>query len=199
MTVRSRTSGLSLVECVIALLVLSLGILSVLGNQLMGARMAHESWQTSVATEMARDLVMRIQLNPARAAEYRLGASGAFAAPVQPPSVDCGRTSCSTAELAYYELWQWLTALRGTARTAGNHHGDTPGIEFARFHFAPIACVDVRAGVVTVVVAWGSGLSGENTPGDQCNAGHPPLSVGGSSALRLSAVTLRAWVGVQAL
>ncbi len=169
----ARAGGFGLLEFLVALLVFSSGILLVLHNQLLGARLALEGTQRSVATAPARDLVTRIQLNPGRAALYGLDAP-----PVGPespaPEVDCSEVSCSGAELAAFEAWQWQGLLRGLV--------------------TPAVCVHRSGNVAIVAVGWFEREAG-HTAAYRCRDGNFVMPGGSGTPGGLYSLKLHAWVG----
>jgi len=110
-TARRHQTGVSLIESLVALLVLALGVLGLAGIQ---ARTLVDSRSTNArgaAVRMAEDLNERIQFNtPARlaaASPYLINWGAPPAAPV-----DCAAAACTSADMAAYDLNQWKTTLR---------------------------------------------------------------------------------------
>ena len=109
-----RARGFSLIEVLVALLVLSIGLLGLAMLQIQGMRFTTDSYQRTQATLLAYDLMDRMRAN-------KVGAdAGAYclttAAPADPcnttasPALnDCGDIGgCTTKEdLAAYDLYKW--------------------------------------------------------------------------------------------
>lgn len=100
----SRARGFTLVESLIALLLLSLGLLGA-GGMLLEALRAHaDAMRESSATQLVRDMADRIQANPHGRAFYdtRAGSSGG----------DCGAAACDPGQRAAADLAFYLSAAR---------------------------------------------------------------------------------------
>ncbi len=91
-------AGFSLVEVLVALLVLSIGLLGLAGLQTRGLRDNHGAYLRTQATFSAKDLVDRIRANrPAALA-------GAY-------NIEFGVAAPAGSTVAAQDLRQWLTAL----------------------------------------------------------------------------------------
>lgn len=66
--VPSRVRGVGLVEVMVALVVLSIGLLGVANLQLSGLRMTQEAYFHSQAAVLAQDIIDRMRANPAAVA-----------------------------------------------------------------------------------------------------------------------------------
>lgn len=120
----SRTSGFTLIEVAITLLVLAIGILGIAGMQTSGLRATHQSHQRSLAMLQAQDLadLMRANISGFRALRYtdtQSGGSGTIADPYtydatfpsSQPSPGClsAGDTCDATELATANLYTWQT------------------------------------------------------------------------------------------
>lgn len=109
----ARQRGVSLIEVLVALLVVSLGVLAVTGLQATAARYGKTSEFRAMATLLASDIADRMRANkPAvKAGSYAL--SGEFSpidsAPEIPTCVDPG--SCEKEELAAIDIAEWKRAM----------------------------------------------------------------------------------------
>jgi len=117
---RQRQRGITLIEALIALLILALGVLGLAAVQ---ARMLVETRTTNsraTAIRLIADLGERIRMNAAGAQPaatnsmspyaYSGDSSESFlAAPdtSEPPDPDCASEACSPAQQAAYDLWFW--------------------------------------------------------------------------------------------
>jgi type IV pilus assembly protein PilV len=110
--------GASLLEALVALLVLALGVLGLARLQVSTLTEARGANARAVAVQAAGDLMDRMQVN----ADARLStpATAAFTAyetnwnqSLTPPP-DCRKNACSGANLAAYDLWQWKQSLART-------------------------------------------------------------------------------------
>lgn len=100
--------GFSLLEVLIALVVLSLGLLGLAALQTVSLKVGHDSYQRTQATMLAYDMVDRMRANPVAFASgrYNLVAVGD-----NPGTTDCVSSTCSTDQLADYDIRTWHTIL----------------------------------------------------------------------------------------
>jgi type IV pilus modification protein PilV len=118
MNSRKKTLGFTLVEVLVALLVLSIGLLGLAGLELTGLRNNQSALQRSQATVIADNIADRMRANrPAViAGSYRVNP----AAPPATPAWNCendfnGTASgvdCAPAEMAQLDATQWYEELR---------------------------------------------------------------------------------------
>ncbi|HFA60255.1 MAG TPA: type IV pilus modification protein PilV [Rhodospirillales bacterium] len=95
-SVRRTHTGVSLVEVLVALLVLSIGLLGLANLQLTAIRNAHSAHMRSQASILAQDILDRIRANRANATAYNIALS------------DAAPTGASVAEK---DLKAWLDSL----------------------------------------------------------------------------------------
>ena len=102
-----KQRGFTLVEVLIALLVLSFGLLGIANLQLSGVSKSRVSFERSQAALLSNEIVERIRSNlpAATAGNYNLAAGAAAAT----PSSNCIGVSanCSPADLAAADLAYW--------------------------------------------------------------------------------------------
>ena len=101
--------GLSLIEVLISLVVLSVGLLGIAGMQATGLRNNHSAYTKTQASALAVDMADRIRANAAAAANY-VGLDTANSASFPAPTAtNCkvAATNCSPAEMAIYDKFQW--------------------------------------------------------------------------------------------
>ena len=104
-----RQRGVSIVEALVALVVLSVGMLGIAGLYLESLRSNRTAASRTVAVQLVNDMADRIRSNRSGLAEYALVAG-------TPPTggVNCANVRCTPAQLALYDKVQWWTALRTT-------------------------------------------------------------------------------------
>lgn len=117
-----RQRGAALIEALVALLVLSVGLLGLVGLQTASVKYQQNSWaRSAIATQIA-DLSDRIRSNPGAAdtayvytpASYtaeRTTMAGTSAFTVSP---DCGSATCTPAQLASYDVTKWRRSLNAS-------------------------------------------------------------------------------------
>ncbi len=103
--------GFSLVEVLVAILVLAIGLVGLATLQMAGLRSNQTAYYRSVATELAYDMIDRMRANAVgvTAGYYKqtaVGSSGDASKCENDPS-----KSCSASELAGYDLARWNNAL----------------------------------------------------------------------------------------
>jgi type IV pilus assembly protein PilV len=109
----SRARGLTLVECLIALVVLSMGLLGMAGLIIQGLRGGHGALLRTQAVNLVTDMAERIRANPAAGGAYDCSryASGPTTRNCAPTDSTAG-TNCTTTELAEDDLARWQQAAR---------------------------------------------------------------------------------------
>jgi type IV pilus assembly protein PilV len=108
----NRQAAFSLLEVLIALLILAIGMLSFAASEIMGQRGTHSALKRSQATILASDLAERIHANPL----------GDYTTAIDCDNLDnrCVKTStqaaleCDADEMAEYDLAEWYC--RGSYR-----------------------------------------------------------------------------------
>jgi type IV pilus assembly protein PilV len=113
-SVKAGQRGMSLIEVLVAMLVVSLGVLALSGMLAAAARFSKTSEFRSVATLLAQDIADRMRANkPAVGlSEYEL--LNGYDTPHEEPGADptCADvTKCSTQELAAIDMAQWSRAI----------------------------------------------------------------------------------------
>lgn len=104
--------GATMLEALVALLVLMLGVLGLARLQVATLMEARHANARSVAVQAASDLLDRMQVN--RAARFSSPAFGIYVtAWAQPsvPTVDCLTDPCSSTQMAAFDVWQWKQSL----------------------------------------------------------------------------------------
>lgn len=109
-----RQRGFNLIEVLIALVVLSLGLLGLAALQNMGLRLGNESYQRSQATLLIYEMIDRMRANAAgvQTGAYLLAITNSAPALTQ----DCtlGGIACTPAQMANYDMNQWISTITGT-------------------------------------------------------------------------------------
>lgn len=134
---RDANSGFSLIEALIALLILAIGLLGFALLQTMNLRFTQSAQQRTQATNLAYDLLDQMRANRAQAAWYA-GSSGAG---FEADDVDLEEEACQTRPLGAVTLAQSIVRWQcQVVRTLG---------ETAN------AGVTYNNGTVTVTISWG--------------------------------------------
>lgn len=102
---RRMNRGFTLIEVLVALVVISIGLLGLLALQIRTLHSSYDAYLTSVANIQAMDLEERIRANRGALSTYKNDVNNATTS----PSVDCASQTCSPGDLANYDVSQWLT------------------------------------------------------------------------------------------
>jgi type IV pilus assembly protein PilV len=100
MTIRKVTQGFSLVEVLIALIVMSVGMLGIAGLYVQSMQAGRTSMLRHHAVNLAGDIADRIRANPTAGAAY-VATSGAD------NSCIAGGTDCTPGEMAAQDILIW--------------------------------------------------------------------------------------------
>ncbi|MDN5865046.1 MAG: type IV pilus modification protein PilV [Gammaproteobacteria bacterium] len=110
-----REYGFSLLEALIALLVIAVGVLGIAGLQAASIYRTHVGEVKSLAAVEAQSIAAAMLANPGAfpptvipPAKYET----ASAAALSPPAADCGTGICTPAEMAQYDLYVWGNRLQ---------------------------------------------------------------------------------------
>ncbi len=158
--------GVGLIEVLVALLILSIGMLGVARLQLNAKKAGQEAVQRSTAAALAQDILARIRGNPSALASYvtqgdGLGGGSITAEPT--PLCESQASSCSAAQLAAHDLWEWEQAIDGMGELRNGQQ--TGGL------VSPTACIQNNSGLVTVSIAWLGARLLSNPIANACGSG----------------------------
>lgn len=109
---RPRQSGASLIEALVALLILALGVMGLAGLQTQTLVDGRASNHRAVAVQMAEDLLERMQANSQIRMSNPTPNPYVVAFGTTPTNPDCFANTCNGTQLAEFDLWQWKTSLR---------------------------------------------------------------------------------------
>mgnify|MGYP001815002980 CR=1 FL=1 len=104
-----RQQGMTLLEVLIALLVLSIGLLGMAGLQATSIRNNQSAYMRSQASILAYDAIDRMRANrdAADAGSYALALDDTPGT----PAANCNTSSCTPAQLAAFDLYEWTQTL----------------------------------------------------------------------------------------
>ena len=126
-TLSLKNRGVTLIEMMVAVLVLSIGLLGIAGLQTATAKYKVNTWARSSVSTLLADLSERVRINPEEA-----GTSFAAAGVTSPSSYvvnanwnaqqadpltiskNCETTACTTSERATFDLLTWRNKLRNS-------------------------------------------------------------------------------------
>lgn len=104
-----KQCGFTLLEVLIALLILSIGLLGLASLQTNGLRSNQMASMRTTATQLAYNITDRMHANPVGvdAQDYVIAVSD-----VDPViATDCESTTCTSLQMATYDLSQWRSAI----------------------------------------------------------------------------------------
>ncbi len=113
-----RNQGFSLIEVLVALLVLSVGLLGLAALQTTSLKYNTDSYVRSQATFLVYDLVdrMRLNLSAVASGNYTITSQSAALAAAQNTCISsscaCESSSCTPSNLAAYDLMRWYQRLQ---------------------------------------------------------------------------------------
>jgi type IV pilus assembly protein PilV len=122
-TNRHTNTGFSLLEVLIALLILAVGLLGMASLMLHSMKSNQSSYQRTQASLLAYDMAERLRLNPAIATA---GNNYVIASTANPGSaVTCPSGTCTAAQSSAVDVYEWSKAindqqLSGTVARNGN-------------------------------------------------------------------------------
>ncbi|MFQ5936254.1 MAG: type IV pilus modification protein PilV [Acidiferrobacterales bacterium] len=103
---RHRQRGFSLMEVLVALLVLSIGLLGLAALQTVGLKFNTQSYQRTQAVLNAYDIIDRIRANPGGMTAGSYDNVDIAATPPAPPTCPCSATQMATLDVS-----EWKTGL----------------------------------------------------------------------------------------
>lgn len=139
-------SGMGMLECLLALLIFSTGMMGVMSAQWVAKKAVHEASQRSTATALGRDIVERMRANRGQLEAYRAIALGDTARLLPRPDANCNVAMCTALQLARFDLWQWESNLLGLSERGSS--GSLGGL------VSPLACISSDSGEVAVTISW---------------------------------------------
>lgn len=106
------TRGFSLIELLVAVLVMGIGVLGVTALQMVSLQNNRDALQRAEAVQLAYDMMDRIRANPEGApAGAAYGGLGIGDGP--PAAPDCLANNCSQAQIVAFDQASWKCALGG--------------------------------------------------------------------------------------
>jgi len=103
----NNQAGFTLMEVLIALLILSIGLLGLASLQTNGLRSNQMASMRTISTQLANDIADRMRANPTGVDAQNYVIATSDADPVIPAGEACEGTTCTSAQMATYDLAQW--------------------------------------------------------------------------------------------
>ena len=106
----ARSRGITLIEALVALFIMSIGLLGVAGLQATSISAGHASTQRSLAVFLSHDIADRIRANRTAVATFATGTTAGQNNGCADTS-STAATSCSDVQMAQEDVWQWRNAI----------------------------------------------------------------------------------------
>lgn len=165
MHTHSKQSGMSLIEIMVAVFVVSIGLLGVARMEILAKQSNVEAIQRTAATQIAQQIIEKMRANPSQLSTYVGNTLGA--GKLTAPSPDCAGTTCTSAQLATWDLYQWEQSLIGADEKAGT--ANAGGLD------SPRGCITGPAGggpgAYTIAIAWRGKTPMKNPTTTTCGNG----------------------------
>jgi len=110
----STQFGFTLIEILVALVVLSVGLLGLAGMQLTGLRYNYGAYSRTQATLMAYDIIDRMRANSDGVAAGAYDAINTTTAPTGTLACVSSTNGCTPAQLAEVDKYEWSQLFNGT-------------------------------------------------------------------------------------
>ncbi len=150
-----RQSGFSLIEVMVAALILSTAILGVAGLQMLGMKGTQQSFMKSQAMGVIQNMTERMRANQAGvvAGSYTLD-STTFDCTATIPS--CNTTNCTVTQIALYDQFNLVCGYKvgSNPRTGGVKAMSASDNVSIVNGILKVACNDCSKGDVKITVAW---------------------------------------------
>jgi len=148
----NKNTGFTLIEVLIAMLVLAFGLLGLAGLQATSLKNNQSAYNRSQATQLAYDMADRIRSNLAEANKLATSSYVTINPNAAAAQADCKTvsTTCTPADLAQNDLAQWyqdLITLPSVTTTPTTTRID----------------VDVATRIYTITIIWDDDHDGDNT------------------------------------
>lgn len=142
----NRQTGASLIEVLVATVVVSVGLVGLAGLQTLSMKSNHSAYLRTQATLFAYDMVDRMRANLAAA---QAGAYVTALNTAPSGTVNCELTACTSANLATYDINQWKCSLGAwdavsTCSTSFSISGMLPGGDGSVTQTGSVHTVSVR-------------------------------------------------------
>ena len=162
-----RQSGFSLIEVMIAALVISIGMLGLAGLQLVSMKGSHQSYMRHQAMFLVQDLVERMRANPngvriSAPSSYLLDTQSSAPNCAATPTVNCGASgaTCNSDDLAVYDIHSVACKMRNSLMNGRIQVACQPVVAGVG------GCADGRVGIQ---ISWSERELGQET-GDTIKA-----------------------------
>lgn len=155
----NKSLGISLIEVLIALLVTSVGIMGLLSMQVSTSQQVQTTRYLQTANQALVDLANHITNNKTQALNGEFDFTNLSSGTAPTASVNCKQTTCTSPQIAAYELNQWFSGISQTLPSP---------------RFSVVSKTAVNGKQITILLIWdptlkgGSGVCGADGVDHQC-------------------------------
>ena len=155
----SHQKGFSMMELLVAVLVMGVGVLGVTGMQLISLQNNQDALLRAEAVQQAYDILDRIRVNPGVGAVPGIAYDGVDLADSPAAPTDCHANVCTPAQMVAFDIAVWKCSLGGfnAEDVCGDLRDDgvlPPDDEQPGLPSGDGAIEVDGAGVVTITVEW---------------------------------------------
>lgn len=111
---RIKERGVSLIEILVAVVIISVGLLGLASMQMTGLRSNQSAYLRSQASMLASDMADRMRINSAQAIAGAYNAFSTSGYSVSNPGCSTGNTGCTPASQVVTDKVEWTAAINGT-------------------------------------------------------------------------------------
>lgn len=112
------SGGFSLLEVMVSILIVALGVMGVAGMQLAASRTTQQSALQTIALQLASEMAEKMRANDSQMKKLtgnsflKVDYASATSGEPAPPQKLCYDASCSGAELAAFDIYEWEMRIR---------------------------------------------------------------------------------------
>ena len=147
----TKNRGFTLLEILIAVVVLSIGLLGIASLQALGQQSNHSAYLRSQATALAYDMIDRMRANNAGVKSGNYDSIDTTANTYTDPG--CASSTCSSSQMAQYDMFDWQQELAAQLPT-GN--GTVAGAGSGSVFTVTVMWDDDRNGSASLVCGAGT-------------------------------------------
>lgn len=159
---KTSQRGFSLIEVLVAVLVVSIGLVGLAGMQLVGLKGNQQSFSKNQAAHHTQSLLERMRGNPAAVinGDYTVdtAVTPLNCSAGQPINCTAAASSCSSAQIADYDIYQSFCGNQNSS--SGGIRGDLSGSQLK------ISCNGAcGTGDISIDISWNEQLLGKESAG----------------------------------
>jgi type IV pilus assembly protein PilV len=145
-------AGTNLIEVMVALLILSVGLLGLAMLQIQGLKYNSDSYLRTQATFLANEIIERMRVNKTAAASYTNPIPTSL-------SKNCTTANCNGSELALFDLYSWGQTLKNPSTGLPNVSTSISAVSGNRY-LVSITWLEQKAAGTGAAGADGQGYEG---------------------------------------